>query len=713
MARPGLPATGSLFGFSHVGGCGAGASDLAARPFPGRPISRPMQGAGNGDREPRLAADFNKGQHLMKRYVQVASVGVFVSCAAWTHAAGTAAVLRQSLALQPGDDASLPLAEQPGSVYLSVQGERELNGHMIVRPLSRDAWQARGMTAADADEHARRSRARLAPLEWLYVAEHGQILITLPAGVDENQMAAFLLATGEYEYAEPDWTVFPCLVPNDLQYASQYTHQLCGSEVAWNLTTGSASVTIGVTDTGVRTDHEDLAANLVSGANTANVTAVAQAAGGAVSDINGHGSHTAGIAGARGGNGVGVCGMTWNCRIMPVRVTDSTGGSTTLSAIQAGATWAAAHGARIVSTSYSGANTASNQTVGATLRSSYNALWFWAAGNAATDLGADSYPDLQIVSSTDSADALSSFSNYGLAVDIAAPGSSILSTYNGSANSYATLSGTSMACPAAAGAASLILSVNPSLTATQVRDILYTSADDLGTPGRDSSFGYGRINVGKATAAAYRRSFPLALPFADDFESGSLAAPRWVYVETGCLVRGAVAGAPSGTSVAEISGSHRIETNAINLSGNLSPIDLTFSFRAQSIEVGKSLNIEYLSSSGAWIALATIAGPRPFDSSFTTSVIPIPTQAGARHAAFALRFRTVGSDAGGIWQLDNILLAPHCNADFNQDQAIDLFDYLDFVEAFGAGSGAADFNSDGAIDFFDYLDFVAAFTAGC
>jgi subtilisin family serine protease len=629
-----------------------------------------------------------------------------------------ATIIGESIRLQPGDAQVLPVANNAQVVWTTQPGVVELQGSMIIRPITRDDLIARGLTAAQADAQTARAMDRLAPLTSDFVAIHNHVILSLPQGVNENQMSAFLMATGDYQYAEPNFIVYPTVVPNDPSYGTQYAHQRTVSEPAWDITTGSTSVIIAITDTGIVLGHEDLAANLVSGANSATGTAIPQSSGGAVNDINGHGTHCAGIAAARGNNGVGIAGNSWNNRIMPVRVSNSTGGGSSLAALQAGATWAAQNGARVVSTSYSGVNNASNQTVGATLRTSFNSLWFWAAGNANSNLGTDNFPDLQIVASTDSADAKSSFSNFGTPIDIAAPGSSIFATYTPNNNSYATLSGTSMACPNAAGAAALILSVNTALTAVQVRDILYTNADDLGTAGEDTNFGNGRVNMGRAIADAYRISFPItSLPFFDDFEAANFTNARWVYRDTGTSISTNGVGEPSGTRSANVNFARRIETNAINLAGNSSALNLTYASQARGPAAAETLVVEYLNSSNAWVNLQTIASTGTLESTFTNRTVAIPTGATVRHAKFAVRFRAVGNLATDNWYIDNVRIGgntpPPCPADFNRDGTADFFDYLDFVSAFSNNNITADFNGDNSVDFFDYLDFVSAFDAGC
>ncbi len=626
----------------------------------------------------------------------------------------TANALSSSLWLQPGDAQLIAKLGAPTVRWVNVPMVTELQGKMIVRPVVREDLMARGMTQIDADAQVQRAIARLSPLTWNFVPETQHILITLPAGVEENAMTAFLMSTGEYQYAEPDYVVYPLAVPNDPSYGTQYAHQRVNTEPAWNITTGLSTNIVAVTDTGIRTDHVEFVGLLVSGANSATGTAVAQTAGGLVEDINGHGTHCAGIVGAKGNNSTIMAGMSWNNKIMPVRVSNSSGGGSSLAALQAGALWAAQNGARVVSTSYSGVNSASNQTTGATMRSTHNTLWCWAAGNANSDLGADNYADVIVVASTDSADAKSSFSNFGAAIDVAAPGSNIFSTYWGSSTATATLSGTSMACPATAGVLGLIRSVNTSMTAVQARTFLFNNVDDLGTAGEDNTFGLGRINAGKAVADAYRTYNATSLPFSDNFDGGSLAINKWCYQDTGVSASTGGVAEPSGTFSANINTADRLESNAINLAGNSGVIQFNFATEARGPASGEQLFVEYLNSSNAWVNLATYTSTGASENVFTSRSLVIPNTAAARHAKFAVRFRAAGNATLDNWYIDNVFIGtPGCDADFNGDTTLDFFDYLDFVAAFSTGSGTADFNGDTVIDFFDYLDFVAAFSTGC
>lgn len=420
---------------------------------------------------------------------------------------------------------------QPGTapIYKEQPGSMEFSGRMIARPLQLNTLLERGFSLEAAQKVRDTAYRNAAYLTLWYVPETDEYIISVPFGSNENVTSRKLMATGAFEYVEPDWIVYPLATPNDPQYPTQWHLPKISAPAAWDLFTGNASIIVAITDTGVRTDHQDLASQLVSGANSASGTAIPQGSGGAVEDINGHGSHCAGIAGARGNNSVGVSGVSWNVKIMPVRVTNSSGGSSSISALTAGARWAADNGARVISTSYSGVSDAAIQTTGNYIKYTRNGIYCWAAGNDNAARTVD-HVDVTIVGATDQNDAKASFSAYGIALDVFAPGVSILSTYNSSSSSYNTLSGTSMACPCAAGTAALIMATNPALTGQQVETILYETCTDLTTApggvGNDGYWGWGRVNA----SAGVRRSYN-TVPF----------NPTNMIVESGTLTSGGVA----------------------------------------------------------------------------------------------------------------------------------------------------------------------------
>lgn len=383
--------------------------------------------------------------------------------------------------------------------FMPKKGVKEFSGQMIARPLQMNELLAKGMPYHIALALQADARFRASKLAIDYVPETDEYIVRVPNDSNEYLVRREMMAGGSFQYVTPDWKVFPAVIPNDPLYAQQWHHPIMQSNLGWDLFQGDGSTIVALCDTGVRLDHVDLKDGLVPGYNA--VDQKAQQDGGQVNDINGHGSHTAGCAAAQGNNGKGVSGMGWNLKIMPVRVSNDPSGDSQISWLTRGARWAVDHGARIISTSYSGVDDPAVQTTGAYIKSK-NGLYFWAAGNDGIVLTSD-HPDVTVVAATDENDLKAYFSNFGPGIDVAAPGTNIMSTYNASANSYTTLSGTSMATPLAAGLGAMITGSNPALTSQDVENILYGSCDDLGVPGEDDVFGHGRINLNLALRKSY------------------------------------------------------------------------------------------------------------------------------------------------------------------------------------------------------------------
>ncbi len=375
--------------------------------------------------------------------------------------------------------------------FREIPGELEFSGELIVRP----AYAQWGTAPGEASRLA--AVSPLLPHLIRHYEETGEYVVRVPAGMNENQFSRQLMATGMYQYAEPNWTVYPLFTPNDPQFGSQWHHATMQSTAAWDITFGSQAVTIAVTDTGVLLTHPDLAAVLVPGFNS--VSDLPQASGGQVGDVNGHGTHVAGCAAAIGNNATGVVGAAGNVRIMPIRVSDSSGGGASITNILEGARWAAQNGARVVSSSYSGVTSSAIETSGAVIKS-FGALYLYAAGNNSADLSSFDYPNVIVVGASDVGDTRASFSAFGLGVDVFAPGVNILSTTRDGA--YGNASGTSMATPVANGVLALIWSANPSLSADQAEKVLFHSCQDLGTLGEDVPWGWGRVNSYRAAQMA-------------------------------------------------------------------------------------------------------------------------------------------------------------------------------------------------------------------
>ena len=401
----------------------------------------------------------------------------------------------------PSNKADAPAVEAAPELFVEQPGVREFRGVLIARPLQLADADRLGMTLNQMNQSLDAAITALTDFEiQRYVAETDEYLITVPKGETENSVAARLLATGNFQYVEPDWTVYPVGCPNDAAFASQWHHQAArlNSCAAWDLQTGSPNIVVAICDTGIRLGHVDLRANRREGYN---VTAARwESAGGAITDVNGHGTSCSGCAAGNGNNGIGISGIGWNLGHRTMRVTDLATGSASISNLTTAARLAADVGDKVASVSYSGVNSATVFTAGTYVRSK-GAMLVWAAGNDAATMTGNRNDDVLVVGASDQNDLIASFSNRGSLVDFVAPGVAIYTTSNAGDTSYAAVSGTSFACPITAGLCGLIWSRNPTLTPAQVESIIRGSCKDLGTAGLDDIYGYGRIDVNAAILA--------------------------------------------------------------------------------------------------------------------------------------------------------------------------------------------------------------------
>ncbi len=329
----------------------------------------------------------------------------------------------------------------------------------------------------------------------------GVYKLSAPAGsgLDVSQAVSALRASGAVQYAEPNYLFYATNTPNDEQYKAgqQWGVTQVKAEQAWDITTGSDQIKIAILDTGTATDHPDLRDKIVPGYNFVSNNSNPY-------DDEGHGTYTAGIAAASSNNGTGVVGMSWGARIMPVKVLSSQGSGSDED-IALGIRWATDNGARIISASLGGSEDTAVMRDAAKYAADHNVLLVAAAGNSPD--GKNNYPaaydGVLAVGATGRSDTYTGFSSYGQYVDVTAPGVGILSTgWAKGTLDYEYANGTSAACPFVSGVAALVLSVNPSLTAQQVRWIIDNSSDDFGDPGWDVHYGYGRLNAAKAVQLA-------------------------------------------------------------------------------------------------------------------------------------------------------------------------------------------------------------------
>jgi len=362
----------------------------------------------------------------------------------------------------------------------------------------------------------------------------GYIDLQVPEGTNPLDYIQKLQRENLIESAEVNTIGEYVATANDPNFANQW--HLVGTSVAgaaqsaWDLTTGSKNIIIGVLDSGTDIGHEDLIGNIwintaedidgdqsIVSANPDHLdnddkNLVDDGGNGFVDDLCGwdffnnnnnvrgpffHGTHVAGIIGAMTNNGAGVSGVaggfngTKGCQIMALGVGDSApDGSILDDAI----IYAADNRAHIITLSLT---VAPSTAIDAAIDYAYNQKGVFidcAAGNSG---GAVSYPatntNVVAVSSTDMADVISAFSNRGPEIELAAPGEQIWSTQLN--NTYGQSQGTSFSAPQVAGVAGLLLSCDPSLTNNQVRSILHSNSVDLGAPGKDDLYGFGRIDA--------------------------------------------------------------------------------------------------------------------------------------------------------------------------------------------------------------------------
>lgn len=323
-------------------------------------------------------------------------------------------------------------------------------------------------------------------------------------------------------------------VPNDPLFGQQWGAQAIGLEAAWELGLGSHNVKVAIIDTGIDYFHPDLKANTFLGDALCGVdrdftkflpledpgnhepTIPHPLPVPLAIDDNGHGTSVAGIVAAVTDNGEGVAGLSQSC-LLGVKVLNQYG-SGTGQQVASGIRWAADMGADVISMSIGGFVADPLEQAAVQYALARGAVLIAAAGNAyCRNPGVSDtveyparYPEVIAVASLDPpGTTTSAFSSCGPKVEIAAPGEDVVTTrltgatgLLGAANYNPDFRGTSAATPHVSGIAALMIARNPGLAPLEVRCILDATADDLGAPGRDPQFGYGRLDAAAAVAAA-------------------------------------------------------------------------------------------------------------------------------------------------------------------------------------------------------------------
>jgi subtilisin family serine protease len=341
-------------------------------------------------------------------------------------------------------------------------------------------------------------------------------------GVSVAETLAMLRRNADIEQARPDYRARLADIPNDT-YFLRYQYNLrnpggildisnnyhpqtkAGADIkataAWEETTGDPETVIAILDSGVDMTHPELAAKVVSsGHDFANGDDDA-------TDDNWHGTHVAGIAAADTDNSEGIAGVAWNCKILPVKVTEADG-TGYYSWIIDGIIWATDQGVKVINLSLGGDVPDSYLEDACKYAYDRGVVIAAAAGN---DAGSVLYPAaydnyVLAVAATGYSDEPAYFSNFGPEVDVAAPGIYILGpipqwSVEEGALPYGFASGTSQATPHVAGLAALIMTLKPELKPADVMKIIRYTADDVNASvyrGRDDHIGYGRINMERA-----------------------------------------------------------------------------------------------------------------------------------------------------------------------------------------------------------------------
>ena len=366
--------------------------------------------------------------------------------------------------------------------------------------------------------------------------------VVVPPAVSLAQARAQLLATGRVEYVEPSYVRQPQYQPNDLYADStagitQYYLKLTQTYRAWDFTRGDTSMVIGITDTGMRLSHEDLVHQLkynyadpINGLDDDHDGYIDNFRGWDTSNNNNdptpedgsrtHGSQVLGIAAGQVDNGLGIAGVGFNCKYLPVQVFPDTG--TGVFAGFEAIVYAADHGCRVINMSWGGAGGYSlyEQDVCTYAAVNRDVVLVAAAGNSGENslYYPASYDHVLAVAATDAADAKASFATYNYRVDLAAPGVNIRSVFGRGVPSgagpidhdYWYGSGSSLASPQAAAAAALVRVRFPQLTAEQVQAQLRRAADPAlyalpANAAYAGQLGAGRLNVARAVAAISQR----------------------------------------------------------------------------------------------------------------------------------------------------------------------------------------------------------------
>lgn len=339
--------------------------------------------------------------------------------------------------------------------------------------------------------------------------------LKLNAGFDLKKAICNLMATGVIEYAEPHYTQQLLYTPNDPSAPVQYYLNKIMAYQAWDISQSDTNIVIGVTDTGTDLFHEDLIANIkynyldpIDGADNDTDGYTDNYYGWDLGEndntpqcnANFHGLHSAGISSATVDNSIGISGVGFKAKYLPIKISNASG---TLNTSYEGIVYAVDHGCQIVNCSWGGTGAGQfGQDIVNYAAINKNALVVASAGNNGDDVlfYPASYQNVFNVAATDQLDHKKANSTYGISIDVCAPGEDILSTWVN--NTYVASGGTSTAAPVVSGAAAIVKSHFPTYTGIQIGEQLRATADNIDTIAFNGPWagklGAGRINLYRA-----------------------------------------------------------------------------------------------------------------------------------------------------------------------------------------------------------------------
>lgn len=328
----------------------------------------------------------------------------------------------------------------------------------------------------------------------------GYYRVRFPDGTDVMAIAPILVEETPVEAAEPNYLAHAMFDnPNDPLYAQQWALIRTQVPAAWELTVGQSDVLVAVLDSGVDPAHPELGDALTAGWDFI-------ADDDDPFDEEGHGTAMAGIIAAAINNEQGIAGIAPGIKLMPVRVLDGAGKGS-YAEVMGGLIYAADRGARVINMSFGGYGKSRALSLALTYAHQKGALLMGAAGNEGVNASVFPAADPLVigVASTNAENERSDASNWGMHVLLTAPGERVPTLLPN--ERYALVTGTSAATAQVTGIAALALSINPALLNAQCAQLLVDTAEDLGPPGWDESFGFGQINAAHAVTAAAQRRF--------------------------------------------------------------------------------------------------------------------------------------------------------------------------------------------------------------